>query len=162
MNLSIEELLHYTDEERRRWEAWFRENGEELLKMPIGDRGESTAGALILHIFGPELRYIQRMRGEMLTEYRGRASDRIDQVFGFGLETRKAMRAFVRDAKREDWTRMFNLEISGRDIHASMRKIVLHALMHEIRHWAQMARIMRERGFTPPGDHDLLFSSALL
>ncbi len=162
MNLSVEELLHYTDEERRRWETWFRENGEDLLRMPIAGHSETTAGALILHIFGPELRYIQRMRGETPTEYRGRASDRIDQVFGFGLETRKAMRAFVRDAKREDWTRMYDFEIAGRKYHASMRKIVLHVLMHEVRHWAQVARIMRERGFTPPGGHDLLTSSALL
>ena len=27
MQLALEELLRYTDEERSRWEEWFRENG---------------------------------------------------------------------------------------------------------------------------------------
>ena len=162
MHLSVEELLHYTDEERDRWERWFRENGENLLKMPVtGDR-ENTVGALILHIFGPELRYVQRLRDEPLTEYRGRPSGHIDEVFGFGLKTRQKMRDFVRAARPEDWTRVIEFNIAGRNYRASVRKIVLHALLHEIRHWAQLARIMRDRGVAPPGDHDLLTSSALL
>jgi uncharacterized damage-inducible protein DinB len=161
MHLSIEELLHYTDEERERWERWFRENGEDLLKTPIVGHDENTAGALILHIFGPELRYVQRLRDEPLTQYRGRPSQTIEQVFGFGLETRKAMREFVCAAEPKDWTRVVELNIAGHTRRATVRKIILHTLIHEIRHWAQMARIMRERGLEPPGGHDLLMSSAL-
>lgn len=162
MHLSVEELIHYTDEERARWERWFHENGAELLAMPIvGDR-ETTVGALILHIFGPELRYVQRLKEETPTEYRGRPVNRIEEIFGFGMESRKALRAYVRDAKPEEWFRMFEFEIGLRPCRASARKIVLHMLLHEIRHWAQVARIMRERGFEPPGEHDLLFSSALI
>jgi len=162
MQLSIQELLHYTDEESAKWEQWFRENGEELLRMRLtGDR-ENSVGALVLHIFGPELRYAQFILGEPLSEYRGRPCEHIDEVFGFGLEARKKMRQLVEGLKPEDWTRVLDFKIAGRDYRASIRKIVLHALMHEVRHWAQIARIMRERGFAPPGDHDLLTSSALI
>src|SRR5438105_4466321 len=132
MHLSVEELLHYTDEEREKWERWFTENGEDLLKMPItGDR-ENTVGALIMHIFGPELRYVQRLLHEPLTEYRGRPSTRVGEVFGFGLEARKRMRDFVRNTKPEDWTRIVEFSISGRTFRGSVRKIVLHALLHEV------------------------------
>src|SRR5258708_33385733 len=162
MHLSVDELLHYTGEERQRWEQWFRENGEELLKMPLAGDRETTVGALLLHIFGPELRYVQRLRDEALTEHRGRPSEHVDEIFGFGCRTRTAMRDFVRSAKPEDWERVVEFEIAGRSYRATTRKIVLHALLHEVRHWAQIARIMRERGFAPPGDHDLLTSSALL
>jgi uncharacterized damage-inducible protein DinB len=161
MYLSVHELLHYTDEERSRWERWFRQNGEDLLKMPLAGDRESTVGALILHIFGPELRYVQRLRNESLDEYRARPCSHIDELFGFGLETRKAMRQFAQSARPEDWDRMLDFGIAGRHYSASTRKIVLHVLIHELRHWAQVARIMRERGFVPPGDHDLLMSSAL-
>ena len=161
MHLTVEELLHYTDEERDRWERWFRENGDDVLKMPItGDR-ETTIGALILHIFGPEQRYVQRLRNERLSEYRTRPSARVEEVFGYGLETRKAMRDFVANAKPEDWSRTITLEMMGHKYSASVRKIVLHALLHEVRHWAQIARLVRERGFAPPGGHDLLTSAAL-
>ena len=134
MHLSIEELLQYTDEERARWEQWFRENGEELLRMRlVGDR-ETTMGALILHIFGPELRYVQRLRGEAPSEYRGRPCSHIDEVFGYGIETRKQMRDFVRKAAPADWDHMHELHIAGQTLHASTRKIILHAVMHEVRH----------------------------
>lgn len=162
MHLSVEELLHYTDEERERWEKWFRENGEDLLRMPVTGDYDTTVGAMILHMFGPELRYVQRLRGEPLTEYRGRPCHHIDEVFGYGMETRKQMRSFVHHAKPEDWEQVHELDIAGQRRSASTRKIILHALLHEIRHWAQVARMMRERGFAPPGGHDLLMSSALI
>ena len=71
MHLAVEELLQYTDEERQRWERWFRDNGEDLLKVPIQSDRESTIGALILHILGSELRlHGQRLNGEADAEYR--------------------------------------------------------------------------------------------
>jgi len=161
MQISVEELLRYTEEERTKWEKWFRENGEELLSMPIAGDRERTIGALILHLFGPELRYIQRLRNEPMSEYRGRPSARLDEVFGFGMESRKAMLEFVEQAAPADWNRMIDITLGGRTFHVSVRKLILTAQLHEIRHWAQIARLMRERGFAPPGDHDLLMSSAL-
>ena len=43
----------------------------------------------------------------------------------------------------------------------SPRKLLFHTLMHEIRHWAQIALAVRLAGLEPPGDHDLFFSRAL-
>lgn len=162
MHLSVEELLYYTDEERQTWEAWFRVNGEDLLRMPIAGRNEKTVGALILNIFGPEMRYAQLLRGEVLAEYRARPCEHVAELFGFGLETRKMMREVVRSAAPEDWTRVYEFSTGGDSYAVSMRKIVMHALMHEIRNWAQIARIMRDHGFEPPTNRDLLSSAALL
>ena len=161
MHLSVEELIHYTDEERARWEKWFRENGEDLLKMPLAGDRDTTVGALLLHIFGPELRCVQRLRDETPSEYRGRPCCTVDQVFGFGLESRRALRDYVLRLPPEEWSRSVAMSIGGSPRTATVRKLVLHALIHEIRHWAQVARIMRERGFAPPGGHDLLESEAL-
>jgi len=41
------------------------------------------------------------------------------------------------------------------------RWAVANALIHEVRHWAQAATIVREHGMAPPGDHDLILSHAL-
>jgi uncharacterized damage-inducible protein DinB len=35
-------------------------------------------------------------------------------------------------------------------------------LLHEVRHWAQIAAAVRMAGCTPPGDHDLFYAKALL
>lgn len=160
MQLTIDELTRYTDEERARWEHWFGENGQDLLKMPLAGK-EPTVGALILHIFGPELRYVQRIEDQPLTEYRGLPSRTIAEVFGFGIESRHALRRFLARAKPEDWNRSVEFQLPDGMHRATVRKMIAHALLHEIRHWAQIARIMRERGFVPPGNHDLLASGAL-
>jgi hypothetical protein len=45
MHLTVGELLRYTSEERERWEQWFRDNTEDLLKVPIQrDRGTTIGG----------------------------------------------------------------------------------------------------------------------
>ena len=161
MQITVDELIRYTDEERARWEQWLGENGAELLSMPIVGEGQATIAALIMHIFGPEMRYIERISERPLTEYRGRPSGTIPEVFGFGLESRKTLRDFVSGLKSEDWDRTVELNFGGGPFHPTIRRIVLHILIHEIRHWAQIARIMRERGFAPPGQHDLIWSDAV-
>ena len=64
-------------------------------------------------------------------------------------------------SKPEDWSRQIELQLAAGPRQATVRKLIGHVLIHEIRHWAQLARIMRERGFEPPGGHDLLMSGAL-
>lgn len=155
------ELIHYTDEQRARWEQWFRDNGEDLLKMPLkGDR-DACLGGLLLNIFGTERRYLQRLSDEPLSGYRGRPCGTIDQVFGFGLESRRTLRDYVRVRRPEDWSRTVQFEIGGKARHATVRKVILHTLLHEVRVWAEIARLMRERGFDPPAEDDLLDSTAL-
>lgn len=161
MHLAVEELLQFTDEQRTRWEKWFRENGEELLRMPIQGERDNTIGALILDVFGPEWHAIRRLGGEPVVDYRNRPRYGIAELFGFGIESRNLMRRFIRQSRPEDWSRMVEFDAGGRVIHTSTRKAVLHVLVREIEHWAQLSRLMRERGFPPPANHDLLTSSAL-
>ena len=52
-------------------------------------------------------------------------------------------------------------DIRGVRMPLTTRKLLFHVLLHEIRHWAQIAAAVRLAGFEPPGDHDLLFSAAL-
>jgi uncharacterized damage-inducible protein DinB len=43
---------------------------------------------------------------------------------------------------------------------ATPRKIVSHALLHEVRHWAQVATLLRLNGMTDDF-HDFLFSPVM-
>lgn len=161
VSLTVNELLQYTDEERARWENWFREHGENLLTLPVTGSQEETVGGMLLHIFGPELRFVERMNSKPLTEYRSLPKSQVAEVFGFSLRSRKAMRRFVENAEEPVWERMVEMQYFGETIQVSIRKLLFHTLIHEIRHWAQVARIVRERGMEPPGEHDLIFSRAL-
>ena len=52
-------------------------------------------------------------------------------------------------------------EVRERQWPMTPRKLLFHVLLHEIRHWAQIALAVRLAGIEPPGDHDLFFSTAL-
>jgi uncharacterized damage-inducible protein DinB len=161
MHLTVRELMSYTAEERGRWERWFRENGDEMLVTPIAGPRETTIGQLVMHIFGAELNFAQRLRYEPVTAYRGLPSGSVDAVFGYGMKSRQTMREFVEGLAQGDWERVLEFAIDEWQPRVTVRKAVCHVYIHEIRHWAQVASLARERGFAPPDEDDLLFSGAL-
>ena len=167
MHLTIEELLAYTDEERAKWHKWFAVHGNDPLKIALAGDAHPTVGALILHCFWAELFYALWMRGQTLTEdsqvvteNRSLPPDQADKVFAFGDSTRKAMREFTNAATDEDWERVHEVEARGFRIKGPARKLIAHILVHEIRHFAQIAIVVRQHELAPPGDHDLLFSES--
>ena len=165
MHLTVDEFIEYTDDERTKWEHWFITHNNEPLNIPLAGDICPTIGSLIIHIFRAEAWYAHLLRDEPLTEEsqlvkirNNLAADRADEIFGFGRLTREVMRAFIREAQSKDWARVYEVEALDCQVRSSARKIVMHTLMHEVRHWAQMAALIRQRGFAPPGYHDLIFS----
>jgi len=167
MHLTINELLDYTDEERAKWEEWFSTNGNEPLKIALAGETHPSIGALILHCFWADLWYAYMVRDEVLTEEsdivkenKDLPADHPDKIFAFGRFAREAMRAFTDSAGGEEWASVHEVKARGIHIKGSARKLISHILVHEIRHWAQVAIAVRQNGLTPPGDHDLLFSKS--
>jgi uncharacterized damage-inducible protein DinB len=166
MHLTINELLAYTDEERAKWEDWFATHGNDPLKFATPMDVHPTVSALILHCFWAELFYALWVRGEMLTEERMKkenealATDDAFKIFAFGHSARAAMREFTNAATEGDWERTHEFEGRGIRIEGPARKLIAHILIHEIRHWAQVAVVVRQHDLVPPGEHDLLFSQS--
>ena len=167
MNLGIDELLAYTDDEREKWHQWFAKNGNEPLKIALAAEAHPTVGALILHCFWAEAWYVSLLRGEMLTEdseyvkqNKDLPSDQAEAIFNFGRSGRSALWTFINSAKQDDWERIYEAEAGKFQLRGSARKLVSHLLVHEIRHWAQIAIVVRQQGLEPPGDHDLIFSQS--
>jgi len=166
MHLGIDELLAYTDEERAKWEEWFSTHGNESLKFQLPMDVHPTMSALILHCFWAELFYAHWMKGDMLSEERMKemsesiSADRADQLFAFGHSARAAMREAIGGFTMEDWERVYDLEMRGIRLEGPARKLIAHILVHEIRHWAQIAVVVRQHELAPPGEHDLVFSNS--
>ena len=167
MHLTIGELLDYTDEERARWRRWFGEHEGEPLKTALAGEVHRSVGALILHAFWAEMFYARWMRGETLTQdsevvkqNKDLPADDIDKLFDFGLRARKEMRAFADASGEGEWEKIYEVESGGFHLRGSARKLIAHILVHEIRHWAQVAVVVRQDGLAPPGDHDLCFSES--
>ena len=166
MHLTIDELLAYTDEERTKWEEWFVLHGNEPLKFSLPMDVHPNVGALILHCLWAELFYAHWLSGDTLTEERmmkmneGLAADRADSIFSFSHSAGKAMRDAISGFTEADWDRIFDVEMRGFRLEGPARKLIGHILVHEIRHWAQIAIVVRQHDLAPPGEHDLVFSKS--
>ena len=161
LHLSYDELLRYTSAEREKWRVWFGRNpaAVDALVQPGGRL--PTVGKLIDHIFLVERRHLQRLTGTALSESTGLTGNNAPPLFDYGSSVRRELEQFAADIDDDVADEMRTFNVRERDWPMSSRKLMFHILVHEIRHWAQIALAVRLAGYEPPGDHDLFFSTAL-
>lgn len=160
MDVKIQELMEYTQWERKWWQDWFEATGNNALEISTGGERHKTVADLIQHIFGTETRYIQRMTGQQITPLNQIPKETAEELFDFGADGRSALLDYVQNVK--DWNRTFEFQVLDFHVKATVRKFVVHMLIHEIRHWAQLAVFLRQGGYEELGTHDFLESDAML
>ncbi len=161
-SLDYADLLAYTDWERSQWYTWFREQGggPATLALDLGpnrDGRVNTIGELVRHIFTAEQRYVERVRQEPLTDPASLPADDIEALFAFGRQSRSAMRELLASFPTDRWDVAQQIQIGPHTRSVTPRKMVVQALMHEIRHWAQVTTFLRLSGHKP-GSRDFLVS----
>jgi uncharacterized damage-inducible protein DinB len=162
MELSFNEFLRYTQEERDKWRAWFAANPDALeIEVQPGGR-YPTVGSLIDHIFLVERRHLQRLRSAELDTKTGLSGRHAPPLFDYGASVRRELEQFTSELDEDvaGEPRKFTVQ-SGGDFVLTPRKLLFHCLLHETRHWAQIALSLRRAGLEPPGNHDLFYSRAL-
>jgi uncharacterized damage-inducible protein DinB len=161
--MEFEELLAYSEEERSKWEGWFRANPHEAFRTPVQTQGRfPNAWHLLHHIFLVEMRHTQRLENDYpVMESAGVAEGDLEGLFDFARKTRARFKAFVQSTSDEVWQTRRRLKLRDTEYEITPRKLVFHVLLHETRHWAQLAVAVRNAGHEPPGNHDLFFSKAM-
>ena len=159
--LAFDELVRYTDEERDRWRRFFFAHPQAVELVVQPSSRFPTAGQLIDHIFLVERRHLQRLRGEPVAEKTGLTGNNAGPLFDYGASVRRELEQFVRQLEEEEADQVRTFEVRNQQWPMTPRKLLFHILLHEIRHWAQIALAARLAGLEPPGDHDLFFSRAL-
>jgi uncharacterized damage-inducible protein DinB len=161
VSLAFDELQRYTLEERDKWRHFF-EGHPSAMELAIQPGGRfSTVGKLIDHIFLVERRHLQRLRGEPLSDRTGLTGNNAPPLFDYGASVRRELEQFVDDLDEDAAGQIRTFVVRDQPWPMSARKLLFHVLVHEIRHWAQIALAVRQAGLEPPGDHDLFFSRAL-
>lgn len=162
INISLEELLAWNDEERAKWRAWLKANPA-ALTAPVQPGGRfPTVAALIDHIFLVEVRHTCRLRGDGLPAESGVPANDVEALFGYADGSRKSLRGFLTTVRIDDLDQARDVKVASGVYRLSPRKLLFHMVLHEVRHWAQIAVAVRAAGFAPPGDHDLFYSKALI
>lgn len=160
MQLNLNDLLAYTAWERQNWYQCLQQHGEQALKIPLGPNRDGrfeTVGDLVKHIFSAEQRYVERIAGHPLSDFAEVPNDDVEALFQFGQQSRQALHHLLETFPAAEWDKPMHFKVLNFDVTATPKKIVMHILMHEIRHWAQIATLLRLHGI-PSGFHDFLIS----
>jgi uncharacterized damage-inducible protein DinB len=161
-SITFEELVRYTNMERDKWRHWFAGHAA-AVEAPVQPGGRlPTVGKLIDHIFLVERRHLQRLTSQPLSNTTGLTGNNAPPLFDYGASVRRELEQYAADLGDEEIDTVREFVVRDQTYPMTPRKLLFHILLHETRHWAQIALAVRLAGFEPPGDHDLFFSKALM
>ncbi|MDP9050905.1 MAG: damage-inducible protein DinB [Acidobacteriota bacterium] len=152
--LTADEMLAWLEKTSMNWRALVEEHPE-ILVLPCDVMGVGTVGALLQHIVAVEVRYAEQLSGLPVTEYEAIPFDSAAAIYathvrGVGL-LRKQLASGV------DWDETIDLKTrSMGPLRASRKTVFFHATMHSIRHYAQLATLVRQHGIKPGWQMDYL------
>ncbi|HEY0036373.1 MAG TPA: DinB family protein [Longimicrobium sp.] len=152
-------LAAYVDGETERWREWFDRAPAEVMDLPLGTGADGTVRTLIKHIFAVELRYAQRLVGEAVSGYEQLPDRTVPELWSIHGTAATIRNQFLRDATPEDLDRVLVSDTRklGR-IESRAHVVVMHTFIHGIRHWAQIAAVLRQHGHGGLWEHDWLLS----
>jgi uncharacterized damage-inducible protein DinB len=153
--LTAEEMLDWIEKTSTNWRALI-EAHPEILAMPCDVMGVSTVGGLLQHIVAVELRFAERLAGVPTTDYAAIAFDSAQAIFA----THDCAIVLFREqlAADVDWEQRIEYATrSAGSMRSSRKTIFFHALLHGIRHYAQLATLVRQHGIKPGWPMDYLF-----
>ena len=163
VGLTLTDLMDYTVWEREQWHLWLTQHGDEVLKIPAGPHGDGRftgVGDVVRHIFSAEKRYVERLTSREMTDTSTIPSDKVDALFAFGRQSRNDLEKYVAELPPQEWDAVQEFSFMNKILRATPRKLIVHVLMHEIRHWAQISTVLRLNGF-PCDFQDFLFSPVM-
>ncbi len=112
-------------------------------------------GGLLQHIVAVELRYADQLSGLAPTDYAAIPFDSAETIYA---THERAMKGFQELLDSDvDWNENFEFVTRSMGPMRATRKTVLfHALLHGIRHYAQLATLVRQHGIKPGWQMDYL------
>jgi len=158
--VDLQNLIAYSDHERAKWKTWLAADPATRLAIPFQSGARfPTVGSLLNHVFWVEERHLARLEGNLVPETAGAPEHDLDALFEYADRVRATLSQFVAtaDTRRINEPITFSLR-GGPLMKVLRRKLATHILLHEIRHFAQLAYAVRIAGHEPPGEHDYFFA----
>lgn len=162
VTLPISVMLAWRDAETRRWLEWFRSHPQEALFTPAGEGRLATIHGVLVHIFAVELRYAQRLVDQRVSDWSEIDPHTLEDTFAVGDVARALIDGYLELADEQSLDTMLEFKtLTAGVIRASKRKILYGVVPHGMRHWAQVAMLLRQAGYRDQWPHDLLASDVL-
>lgn len=159
MSLTIPatDLLRWNDVTTARWVAFLNANPE-ILALSCDIRNSQTVAQLLQHIVAVELRYAQRLASQPESDYADVPFDSPDAILSTHTRALNLIQPLLDDATY-DWAAEIEFQtITMGRLKSTRTVVLLHMLFHGIRHYAQLATLVRASGFKPDWPMDYLFA----
>jgi uncharacterized damage-inducible protein DinB len=157
--ISFEELLDYHQEQTEQWREYFLKHPY-FLKLEAS--ADSTIGDLLFHTFTAEYRVAQRLLGETMMQDADFTRGNVSDLFSIADLAQIKLREYLAGVTPEQVSQVktFPSPTLGQ-FQSTPKKLLTHGIVHSIRHWAQVARALRENGQRADFSTDVLFSKRL-
>lgn len=157
--LTGEELLAWVETTSAGWLQLLQRHPE-VMTFPCDVMQVGTVAKLLQHIVAVELRYAQRLADVTASAYEDLPYGSPEEIFAIHTQAMELLRELL--ARPElDWEEWIVFETrSLGPIKASRRTVLVHLLMHAVRHYAQLATLVRQHGTKPEWPMDYLFMGA--
>lgn len=164
VGISFVDLLRYDESEAMKWRAWLDGQPPELLDTPFGDasRHMGNVREMIWHLFITQWVYACVLNGEPFDGWDQFKRDSIADLFAIGDRARAGLRTYLAKATSAEMGQSLTLSAAGFTVSGSARKFLTHAFIHSLRHWAQLATVLRQHGHETGWPHDFVLSDAIV
>lgn len=152
--LSAEQMLAWNEQTSSRWHALLEQHPH-ALALHCDVMNTTDAAGLVHHINVVELRYAQRIAGVPETSFDEVGKD-LKSSYDAHHRAIKILRTLL-DTPGFDWKQSleFNTMTLGR-IASHRDTVFIHAMLHSIRHYGQLATLVRQNGIKPGWPMDYL------
>jgi uncharacterized damage-inducible protein DinB len=99
--------------------------------------------------------------GEAYEDWGKFKTDTLAELFAIGDEARAKLGAYLAGATETDMARTLSISGGGMTITGSARKFLTHTFFHSVRHWAQLATVLRQQGYETTWQHDFVLSDVM-
>ncbi len=154
LNFTGEEILAWVETTSTKWHDLITKHPE-ILTLHCDIINVKTAGELLQHIVAVELRYAERLSDLPATDYANIPYSTVDEIYA--THDRAIALFKTQLASDVDWNEAidFMTRTMG-PARATRKTIFVHAMMHGIRHYAQLATLVRQHGINPGWPMDYL------
>ena len=154
--LTGEELLAWVEKTTAGWRKLLAQHPEALL-LPCDVRETHSVAELLQHIVAVELRYAQRLSGLRESGHEEVSLRSVEELYASHDQAMALLQTLLKE-KDIDWEESIEFATrSAGTLQATRCVILVHLLMHSIRHYAQLATLVRQHGIKPDWPMDYLF-----
>ena len=149
------ELQEWVEHMSHGWKKLLEEHPE-ILSFPCGIRETKSVAQFLQHIVAVELRYAERLNELPQTPYESIPYDSVDAIYATHDRAMDLLRLLM-DRNEAFWETVLEFKTrSAGTMRASRRTVLAHLLTHSVRHYAQLATLVRKHGIVSGLDMDYI------